>query len=69
MSAMTCGVSYKTEKSIETIEAWLDTNCQGDWDVNLKDMDDTNPAKMLKILEVLFEMNADKEKFKEEFRE
>ncbi len=67
MSAMTCGVGYKTEKSIETIESWLDANCEGDWDVVLKDMDDSNPAKMLKVLDVLFELSADKERFKIEF--
>ncbi len=67
MSAMTCGVGYKTEKSIESIENWLDSNCEGDWDVVLRDMDDSNPAKILKVLEVLFELSDDREKFKVEF--
>lgn len=64
MSDLRYGLAYKTEASIKEIEDWMGQNCSGDWDVRLADLDDSEPARIKKKIELFFERAEDKEKFK-----
>ena len=67
MGSLSCGLVYKTDQPVKKMEAWMKYNCDGDWDIRLAGMDDKNPAKIKKILEIYFERKKDKEKFKKAF--
>ncbi|OHC73643.1 MAG: hypothetical protein A3G18_02690 [Rhodospirillales bacterium RIFCSPLOWO2_12_FULL_58_28] len=67
MSDLKYGIAYKTELSIKEIEDWMEHNCSGNWDVRLADLDDSEPARMKKKVELFFEIAEDKENFKSNF--
>lgn len=61
------GIAFKTHRSIVEVEDWLEQNCEGDWDVALRGMDDSDPAQIKKLVEVYFELEADKLAFRQGF--
>lgn len=64
MAKMSFGVQYETKGSVQAVETWLDTRCKGEWDIRLGDL---NEAKGSKILQIFFELQADKDAFKSAF--
>ena len=67
MDGLHYGVAFKTERQISEIEDWLDQHCSGDWDVRLRALDDADMAHMKKVVEVYFELEEDKLKFRQGF--
>lgn len=63
---MVYGILLSTARSVASIEEWLEPNCEGDWTIVLDDLDDDNFGK--KRLRIMFEFEADKQKFIAEFR-
>ncbi len=55
-------VLFKTGIPFDELESWLGTNCQGEWEMVLEDMDGGLTSKTLKIM---FETVEDRERFKE----
>ena len=56
--------SIRDEGVVRAVEDWLDTRCKGDWDIRLGDLDE---ARGRKILQIFFELEADKNAFKSAF--
>ena len=54
-------VLFKTGIPFDELESWLAANCHDKWDMALEDMDGDLTSKTLKIL---FETEADRERFK-----
>ena len=66
MSIYTCGLKYRAKHSVSEIEAWLDKNCQGAWDVKLESIDDSGPH-IVNLLAILFEKASDRDRFRASF--
>jgi hypothetical protein len=64
MSKMSFGVQYETKESVQAVEDWLDNRCKGDWDIRLGGLDEERGRK---ILQIFFELEADKNAFKSAF--
>jgi hypothetical protein len=60
----TCGILYKTSIPVAEIEAWLEANTEGAWQVGLEGMGEELSSKVLKIM---FESQDDKTDFVEAF--
>jgi hypothetical protein len=58
------GVLFKTVRSIELIDDWLEKYCQGDWHIVLDDLEDDLTTKRLRIM---FELEDDKNLFSSKF--
>ena len=54
------GVLYTTDEPVEDIEAWLDGNCRGAWNVELEGLDDDLVKKHFRVV---FEHETDKDAF------
>ena len=61
---MRFGVLFKTTRSIEDIEDWLEDNCESLWSVTLEGIDEDLSSKTLRIL---FMDEADKIAFSRGF--
>jgi hypothetical protein len=59
--ALHTGLKFKTSTSINTIEDWLDNNCEGEWDVEIEAI---STALQQKSVAVYFESEADRDAFK-----
>lgn len=59
------GIKFKTSAPITVIEDWLEENCQGEWDLDIEAI-----ATKLgqKSVAVYFEIEADKEAFKQAYK-
>lgn len=62
---MVYGVLLSTARPVTAIEDWLEPNCEGDWAIVLDEIADDFGKKRLRIM---FELEADKQKFIEGFR-
>lgn len=60
------GILLSTARSVASIEAWLEPNCEGDWTIVLDEIDDGDLGR--KHLRIMFELESDKQKFIAGFR-
>lgn len=67
MAELKYGIAFKTQKSIAEVEDWMEANCAGDWDVQFGGLDESEPTRIRKIVEVYFETEADKQAFRAGF--
>ena len=63
---MRYGVFLSTARTVASLEAWLESRCQGDWTIILDEIDPENLLK--KRLRILFELDTDKQAFIAGFR-
>lgn len=63
---MMYGLLLSTARTVASIEEWLEPNCEGDWNIVLDGIDEDVLGK--KRLRIMFELEADKQKFIAEFR-
>ena len=62
------GLKFRTSKSIDDIEDWLSTHCDGDWDVVLGGLVEKPDGSLAKEIQVFFEHEQGRETFKSGFR-
>lgn len=55
------GLKFKTTATLESIESWMDANCQGEWDVEIVAISTTLHQK---TVAAYFENESDKDAFK-----
>jgi len=63
---MRYGVLLSTARTVASIEAWLESRCEGEWTIILDELDEDNFMK--KRLRILFELESDKRAFIAGFR-
>ena len=61
---MRFGVMFKTSRSTDDIEDWLEDNCEELWSVTLEGIDEDLSSKTLRVL---FRSEADKVSFSRKF--
>jgi hypothetical protein len=64
--ALHTGLKFKTSTSISTIEDWLESNCKGEWDVEIEAISTTLQQKSVAVY---FESEADRDAFKAVYKD
>ena len=67
MSEYSCGIGYMTALPVGDVHDWLEENISGDFHVQLADINDD--ASYTKKVEIFFENESDRDKFKTLFKE
>ncbi|MEE8392790.1 MAG: hypothetical protein V3R66_00480 [Rhodospirillales bacterium] len=61
------GIRFRTTRSTDQIEDWLDKNCTARWNITLAGMLEDSAGNFIKQLIVYFDANRDREKFSRHF--
>jgi len=59
------GIKFKTSAPINVIEDWLETNCKGEWDLEVESI---STVLKQKSMAVYFEKETDRDAFKAAYK-